>query len=198
MRQGTQILSITHPAQRWLGLCILIVVGLLVVTGSVQAVDQRDQMAIQDTYGKVSIAFIPNVGQTDAQVSFLAHTLGGTFFVTPEETVLAWSAPDQTGQTVLRIQFDGANPAAIHGEEPLPGIANFFVGNDPNRWRTNVPTYAGLRYVNLYPGLTCNMKARRAGSRAAIWCHRGLIRDRSGGDMWARSQWRLTGQPEIW
>ena len=30
---------------------------------------------------------------------------------------------------------------------------NYFKGNDPTKWRTNVPTYAQARYTNVYPGI---------------------------------------------
>src|SRR5260370_42136765 len=30
------------------------------------------------------------------------------------------------------------------GEDPLPGKTNYFLGNDPRGWRTNVPTYARI------------------------------------------------------
>ena len=35
----------------------------------------------------------------------------------------------------------------------LPGKSNYFVGNDPNKWHTDVPTYAKVRYINVYPGI---------------------------------------------
>ncbi|MHB8748314.1 MAG: DUF7948 domain-containing protein [Aggregatilineales bacterium] len=54
----------------------------------------------------------------------------------------------------IRLSFDGANPnAAIEGADQLPGIANFFIGSDPSQWHINVPTYAGVVYRNLYPGV---------------------------------------------
>jgi hypothetical protein len=48
---------------------------------------------------------------------------------------------------VVRMELAGGNaaPRAIAVEE-LPGKSNFFVGNDPAKWRTNVPTYAKVKY----------------------------------------------------
>jgi hypothetical protein len=55
---------------------------------------------------------------------------------------------------VLRLKLLGANPAAkVSGEEELPGKANYFIGNDPGKWRTNVPTYAKVNYKDVYPGV---------------------------------------------
>src|SRR5207247_5582235 len=37
--------------------------------------------------------------------------------------------------------------------QELPGKANYFIGNDPKKWRTNVPTYAKVQYRDLYHGI---------------------------------------------
>ncbi len=58
-------------------------------------------------------------------------------------------APD-----VIRLKVVGANPRAkVIGVDELPGKSNYFMGNDPKKWRTNVPTYAKVRYKNVYPGI---------------------------------------------
>jgi Beta-propeller repeat len=37
--------------------------------------------------------------------------------------------------------------------EPLPGMVNYFIGNDPAKWRTTIPTYAKVQYQDAYPGI---------------------------------------------
>ena len=57
-------------------------------------------------------------------------------------------------ETVLCTKLAGANPAPkISGVDELPGKSNYFVGNDPRKWRTNVPTYAQVKYQRVYPGV---------------------------------------------
>ena len=34
-----------------------------------------------------------------------------------------------------------------------PAKANYFLGNDPKKWRTNVPTYARVKYKDVYQGV---------------------------------------------
>jgi Beta-propeller repeat/HYDIN/CFA65/VesB-like, Ig-like domain len=59
-----------------------------------------------------------------------------------------------TEPAVLRTRLVGANPAArARGFDPLAGKANYFLGNDPKKWRTQVPTYARVRYEKIYPGV---------------------------------------------
>jgi hypothetical protein len=56
--------------------------------------------------------------------------------------------------TVLRMRLVGANAsAAVTGAEELPGKSNYFIGNDPKKWRTNVPNYARVKYQNVYAGV---------------------------------------------
>ena len=56
--------------------------------------------------------------------------------------------------TVMRMRLRGANPrAAVHGAEKLPGIVNYFIGNDPRKWRTSIPTYGKVRLQSVYPGI---------------------------------------------
>lgn len=52
------------------------------------------------------------------------------------------------------MKLEGANPTpAVEGKEQLPGIVNYFIGNDPAKWRTNIPTYAKVQYQDAYPGI---------------------------------------------
>ena len=41
----------------------------------------------------------------------------------------------------------------VVGLDELPGSSNYFIGNDPKKWRTNVPSYARVKYEGVYPGV---------------------------------------------
>ena len=57
-------------------------------------------------------------------------------------------------RAVVRMELVGANPMAhAFGFEDLPGKSNYFLGKDPKKWRTNIPTYAKVKYQNIYPGV---------------------------------------------
>jgi len=57
-------------------------------------------------------------------------------------------------QSVVRMKLEGANPSpTVSGMEQLPGIVNYFTGNDPTKWRTKIPTYAKVHYQEAYPGI---------------------------------------------
>jgi hypothetical protein len=60
----------------------------------------------------------------------------------------------QTTNSVLRLHLVGANRNAnLVGEKELLGKANYFIGNDPKQWRTNLRTYGRVRYRRVYPGV---------------------------------------------
>jgi len=62
--------------------------------------------------------------------------------------------PESMEQTVLQMKLVGANPNPhVAGQEELPGKVNYIIGNDPEKWRTNIPTFGKVRYENVYPGV---------------------------------------------
>lgn len=56
--------------------------------------------------------------------------------------------------SVVRMKLIGASPAAqATALDELPGKTNYFIGNDPKKWRTDVPNYAKVEYQSVYPGI---------------------------------------------
>ncbi len=137
--------------------------------------DPKAQTKILDSYGKLPLSFEANHGQTDASVKFLSRTNGYSLFLTGDEAVFALSGkkadshkpkidrvdhplPSDMAATkaggVLRMKLRNANPTAkVTGLDELAGTSNYFIGNDPAKWRTNVPTYAKVKYEGIYSGI---------------------------------------------
>jgi RHS repeat-associated protein len=110
---------------------------------------------LSDTLARLPLQFVENRGQTDRSVRFFARGGAGTLFVTPDEAVLATPDTDPTiGLAVVRLQFLGARPQpAIRPRTLLPGVVNYFLGDNPQAWQANLPTYDGVVYQQLYPGV---------------------------------------------
>ncbi len=113
-------------------------------------------------YGKLPLRFEENQGQTAAEVKFLYRGPAYTAYLTAGSTVLSLRAPvtaaysDSSAARTATVQLTlvgAAKNPAILGEDPQAGKVNYFIGNDPSQWRTNVPTYARVRYHNVYPGI---------------------------------------------
>jgi hypothetical protein len=100
-----------------------------------------------------AVRFEANHGQTDSRVRYLARGPGYTLFLTDAETVLALAGPDKK-RSALRMRMAGADPrAGLTAEGRLPGVSNYFLGDDPSRWRTDVESYARVRHEAVYPGV---------------------------------------------
>ena len=126
-------------------------------------------------YGRLPLSFQENLGQTDSRVRFVSRGSGYELFLTQAEAVLALrhsqpaaasprervpalrrdrAAHLRETASVLRVRFAGSNPAAeITGDAALPGRVDYFIGKNPANWRTNVPSYARVKYRSIYPGV---------------------------------------------
>jgi hypothetical protein len=127
--------------------------------------------AFQAAYGQLPLAFETNQGQAAAQINFVARGAGYALSLMPTEAVLGLHKPASTpapetpaspGERhsvslpvdVVQLQLVGANPAApALGLDELITRSNYFLGNDPSRWRTNIPNYGRVEYQNVYPGI---------------------------------------------
>ena len=106
-------------------------------------------------YANVPIHFEANLGQADSSVEFLAHGQNGNLLLTASE---AWLTLQKHGEAeipgTLRLKLSGANTGSKpEGLDPLPAKANYFYGKDSSRWRTDVPTFAQVKYHDVYPGV---------------------------------------------
>ena len=115
--------------------------------------------AIADAYGKLELSFIPNKGQTHPRVKFLSHGPGYELFLTKTETVLTLHRPranpsEDRQSSVLSLRLVGANQnAKIEGADKQPGKVNYFIGQQRQDWRVDIPTYRKVIHRNIYPGI---------------------------------------------
>ncbi|HEX5410772.1 MAG TPA: SBBP repeat-containing protein [Terriglobia bacterium] len=128
------------------------------------------------SYGRLPLSFEVNRGQVSSQARYLARGQGFILFLTQSDAVLqltksspgnaaAVATPsglqnDQPGTVtsgaagVIRLKLLGASQQArITASERLPGNTSYFLGNNPQSWRTNIPNYARVRYQQIYPGI---------------------------------------------
>jgi Domain of unknown function DUF11/Beta-propeller repeat len=113
---------------------------------------------LHQVLGRLPLIFEPNQGQAAAGVRFLAHGVGYGLFLDSAGAVLAVpTAPaPHAGLRAASIRMKLVNPnphAALTGTGPLPGHSNYFLGNDPRKWLSNIPQFSGVRYENIYPGI---------------------------------------------
>ena len=110
----------------------------------------------------VPLSFEANQGQTDSQVKFLSRGDGYSLFLTSNEAVFTLRPPAgaKAPPPVFRIELRGADHGAqVNGADKLTGVANYYVGNDPRKWRSGITTYGKVKYQGIYPGIDADRKS---------------------------------------
>jgi hypothetical protein len=108
---------------------------------------------------RTPLAFVENVGQFDADARYQVHRGNSTIYFTDDAlwfTVLEQWGTDTKAQRGVNLQlsFLGANShARLESFDRLDTHISYFIGSDSAAWRTDVPAWSGLRYVDLYPGV---------------------------------------------
>lgn len=117
--------------------------------------------------------FIENKGQWDRGARFLLQTEGMETWVTNDGVVYdlfrvsggdpgekhtarlaSGSRTQRRAGHVVRVSFEGAGgPTRVHGTEKVPGVNNYFLGNDPAHWATDVTRYSRVKVNGLYDGI---------------------------------------------
>ena len=123
--------------------------------------------------GRLPLSFERNQGQTNSRVRFLTHSGDSTLFLTPSEAVFSMAAQPQKNEksallkgrkarqaagkiarVALRMQMFGADPkATVLQQQPLPGQVNYFIGKDPKKWHSGIPTFGRVGFHGVYPGV---------------------------------------------
>jgi hypothetical protein len=122
-----------------------------------------------EKYESLPLHFEPNAGQAAAAVRYLTRVPGGAILFTDDAAVIrlaridpdkksanrsSRTAPPAVTEAVLKMKLVGGSQAErIEASNPLPGAGNYFLGADPQKWRTNVPLFAQLEYRQVYEGV---------------------------------------------
>ncbi len=119
------------------------------------------------SFGRLPLSFIPNVGQFHRNVKFQTNSRGGSVYFTPSQVVLVLAdmtiRPEDSSEPrfsvvdnskIVRIEYKHAeNNPIVAGVGLLPGVANFMIDTRRESWMANTPTYRGIVYRDLYPGI---------------------------------------------
>ena len=114
----------------------------------------RDQVGEVSKAAKAALIRLPIGFEPGNKADqFLVQGSGCNLLLTAAQTTIA--ASTRTQPRLLRMTLLGANAGArAQALDPLPGKRNYLVGNDPAKWRTDVPTYSRVRYDEIYPGIS--------------------------------------------
>jgi len=140
-----------------------------------QTLRDKQQLNVQALTARLPLSFEQNVGQFDARANFTSRGAGYHLFLTATGAVMELrktnsevlkklqtesassqrQAPARPERSLINLRLQGANSNAKPvGVDELRERRNYFIGNDPGKWRTDVPTFRAVRYDEVYPGIS--------------------------------------------
>lgn len=115
---------------------------------------------------KVPLFFEHRTEQKGRQAHFVTRGAGYGLHLMPQEIVLSLSRPEKrvskaahvhnnnSSSSVIRMKWLHSNATQMmQGEGLMSSKSNYFLGNDPSRWKTNLEHFQKIRYHELYPGI---------------------------------------------
>lgn len=159
----------------WRFMCFAVVLLAITTAGSAAA-------------GSSNLCFTENQGQWDERVKFRAEAGGAVMWFTSDGICYQFirkieketpnesdrfdlqherfnHEADSCEQIVVKAAFENANPnLSVIGENIMEYKCNYFIGNDPNNWHTDVPNYTGIIMKDVYPGIDIRYFANNDGN----------------------------------
>lgn len=108
-------------------------------------------------FRSLSSPFVENDGQWRSPALFVTNRGGQSASCERDAIALrlvaAAGTPAAKG-AVVRLEIEDADPAAeVQGLGALPGVRNYFLGDDPTAWRTAVRAYSAVVYRQVRRGV---------------------------------------------
>jgi hypothetical protein len=109
----------------------------------------------------VPLAFVENRGQVSPLVRYVGTGPEYKAWFEDRRMILRHGSTQVKVAFVRHASDVNVTPeaVAIIAGNPIGGKANFLLGRDPRRWRTDLPLYSSIRYSGLWPGVELTYKA---------------------------------------
>jgi hypothetical protein len=167
MSSSAKNLRGTAGVSAWVGSVFLFLATTAGVRAAHPPAAERGRL---DFLANAPLYFEANHGQADASAPFIARGNDCVVLLSPDAATVVLRQADPTGEQTsdpldrletkpnstrtVRIALQNANHGGhMTGLEPMPGKANYFIGNDPAGWRTGVPLFGRVQVDEVYPGI---------------------------------------------
>jgi len=102
--------------------------------------------------------WVKNEGQWDQRALFSAPGYFGTTWITKDGELLHVAVKGKESW-VISERWVGGKVQTITPEEELPTKVSYFIGNDPSKHKTNLPTYRYVSLGEVWSGVEIKLKA---------------------------------------
>jgi hypothetical protein len=107
-------------------------------------------------------AFVENRGQWPTEAGFVARKGPMTMRIEPQALGIQIEEPPKA--VFVRLAFEGSGSGAqVVGSDRLAGAFHYFLGDDPGRWRRDVPGFSAVTCRGLYDGVDLRVHDRPDG-----------------------------------
>jgi len=112
-----------------------------------QIVDETTKSTVLASLFQTPLHFVANQGQFPKEVGYYAKSEGVTIYCTEQGLVFGFA------EGSISLKFSSDSPVKPEARGELEGKVNYFIGNDPTLWRTEIPTFKEVVYREVYPGI---------------------------------------------
>jgi len=129
----------------------VVVVSLLsVADANVGSAAGRAAAGPREAFGRLPLAFEENRGQAEASAKFIARAPGYTVLLGEADAVVRLPG----GAAAFRMSLaGGARAPRVSTTDRQVAVSHYLIGNDPAKWRSDVPRYGRVRYAQVYDGI---------------------------------------------
>ena len=139
--------------------CLAVVAGTVVLYGAAEtltsaisnvpdeSVDTGTGSPVLSTFGRMPLHFVENQGQLASEVIYYAQSEGGMIYCTEDGVVFGFS------EGSIRLMLSAARRMHPEARGDLGGKVNHFLGNDAEKWVTDIPTFREVLYPEVYSGI---------------------------------------------
>jgi hypothetical protein len=125
-------------------------------SGPAQA-DAAAETGVETSLMNLPLYFIENQGQLDQCVAYYVQGSDMSLYFTAQDVTFAMSTPAEEDASqehyAIKLEFIGADPdVQPMGKDLTEAVISYFTGS-PEEWKTGLPTYAGVLYPDLWPGI---------------------------------------------
>ncbi|RKP48013.1 hypothetical protein D7Z26_22700 [Cohnella endophytica] len=130
---------------------------------------------LSEAYGQQPLLFVPNRGQAEANVSFIAEKLGYYVGVSAWEVSMALCRRNERRAGFhLAWKFIGSNnEATVEGLDQEPGFYHYFMESFLAPHCTNLPSYRKVVFRSLWPNIDAVLQEKDQAPRLEWIVHPG-------------------------
>ncbi len=142
--------------------CATFLVAPLINADINSAIDHKKRPAAKAPGALLHMPFVENRGQVNAEVGYYTAVPGADVYVTRSgDLVLSLAAAYADGpqRIVLRESFAGDVDSEPVGTTLAITRVNHFVGDDPDRWRTDIPTFESVSFGEVFEGIEVELRS---------------------------------------